>query len=430
MRQSSSGYVFSAKVTFACKLFPDRTRVFAAEKDHVTQSQFSCSRTDVAELRTREHLACSLPALPRSVAAKTATSPSGSGFFFGIKDAPRCNEAAPKRQSVRHICLRDSRCPASAVSGLPSLTTRLLTTSATKPNITLPIRRKKTLPPQRYVFIPEITHKRKHATSRNSSSSSEQDERGSRPVRTLFNIENRVKEPFSLALTENTLKENVMKTKLAFPLAVLALVAVALFSPSNTSTTSAQTARTAQPGTITAQPGTITAPDVEALKLNLPSPTLSATCFCKVIANGIEVAKPTKGGYVQPLQAGKCQDYCKGLWDAPGSPSAIWAHLVPNACGNVTVKMDAALGTMAYTTVRGPKVEPGINGTHFVTTCSCPTGQTASNVIQGQKYCLIGPSLANVPGIPDQVSGGGAYVWNNSNFYQSSGAQKCVTACQ
>jgi hypothetical protein len=207
-----------------------------------------------------------------------------------------------------------------------------------------------------------------------------------------------------------------MKIRIAISLAVLVLVALAVINKSTANTTNARSL----PASHAELKGSTTPAEP-------PTAGFGATCFCKVTANGTEIAKLTKGGYVQPLQAGKCQDYCKGLWDSPGAP-VTWAHQLPNACGNVTVKMEAALGTMSYTTVRGPDVQHGINGTHFVTTCSCPSGQTVSNTIAGQKYCLIAPSLAHVPGVPDSVNG--AYAWNNGYFYQTSGPQHCVTACQ
>jgi hypothetical protein len=211
-----------------------------------------------------------------------------------------------------------------------------------------------------------------------------------------------------------------MKTKLTLTLTVLALVAVALFSASIATISRGQTLRPAQP-----RAPEITTPGQEAaLKLS----SASATCFCKVTANGTEVAKPSKGGYVQPFQAEACRNYCRGLWDSGQAQRVAWAKLLPNACGNVTVRLEAALGTMGYQLVRGPETETGINGTHFVTTCTCPSGQTASNTIGGKKYCLIPPSLANVPSVPDQVNG--TYVWSGGNFYLSSGAQTCVTACQ
>jgi hypothetical protein len=211
-----------------------------------------------------------------------------------------------------------------------------------------------------------------------------------------------------------------MKTKLTIALAVLMLVAVGALNEFATNRTSAQEARPSQ-----GKPEVNPAPN-QLLKLSGPS----AHCFCRVTANGTEVAKPSKGGYVQPFQAEACRNYCRGIWDAPvsPSPSITWASLLPNACGNVTVRMEAKLGTMSYQTVRGPVTHTGINGTQFVTTCSCPSGQTASNTIGGKKYCLIPPSLAYVPSVPDQVNG--TYVWSGGNFYLSSGAQKCVTVCQ
>jgi hypothetical protein len=209
-----------------------------------------------------------------------------------------------------------------------------------------------------------------------------------------------------------------MKTRLTIALAVLVLLAVGVLNQSLTSTTSARTSPASQ----------LNLKDATTPIAAAPAGAMSATCFCRVTANGSEVAKPTKGGYVQPFQAEACRNYCRGLWDGNPPQRVAWAHLLPNACGDVSVQMEAALGTMGYQTVRGPEIEHAINGTHFVTTCKCPSGQTTSNTIGGKKYCLIPPSLAYVPSVPDQVNG--AYVWNNGNFYQSSGAQKCLTVCQ
>src|SRR5437660_8239210 len=109
-----------------------------------------------------------------------------------------------------------------------------------------------------------------------------------------------------------------MKFRLTIALAVLALVAFATLNESLTNITSA---RTSANDTTTALPAS-------------PAGAMSATCFCRVTANGSEVAKPTKGGYVQPFQAEACRNYCRGLWDGNPPQRVAWAHLLPNACAD------------------------------------------------------------------------------------------------
>jgi len=169
-----------------------------------------------------------------------------------------------------------------------------------------------------------------------------------------------------------------MKIRLTIALAVLMLVAVGALNESVTNRTNAQEARPAQE-----KPAPNPAPNA---KIQLGA---SAHCFCKVTANGTEVAKPTKGGYVQPFQAEACRNYCRGLWDSSQAQRIAWAKLLPNACGNVTVRMEAALGTMGYQQVRGPETETGINGTQFVTTCSCPSGRRCSRSCRSMGSAIL-----------------------------------------
>lgn len=157
------------------------------------------------------------------------------------------------------------------------------------------------------------------------------------------------------------------------------------------------------------------------------SKSLGATCFCRIFANGVEVAKPSKGGYVQPFQAEACRNYCRGIWDSSQAQRIAWAKLLPGACGNVTVTMEAALGTMSYQQVRGPETETGINGTKLVTTCSCPSGQQLSNTFGGTKYCIN--SLGTTVPVPDQVLQGG-YLVQSQVLYRINGPASCVTKCQ
>jgi hypothetical protein len=152
----------------------------------------------------------------------------------------------------------------------------------------------------------------------------------------------------------------------------------------------------------------------------------AATCFCKVLANGTEVAKPTKGGFVQGLQSEGCKNYCRGLWDSGSQQRITWAKLLANACGDVSLRLDAAIGTASYQTVRSDMLH-GINGTHFVTTCTCPSGQVLSNAFAGKKYCL--PTTGTPIPVPDQLLAGG-YLVQNHVLYQILGPASCTTTCQ
>jgi hypothetical protein len=214
-----------------------------------------------------------------------------------------------------------------------------------------------------------------------------------------------------------------MKTRLTFTLTVLTLVAAVAFNEFITNRTSAQDVRATQEKSKSDQ----AAPQPEQLVLSgLSAKGLGATCFCKVLANGTEVAKPNKGGYVQPIQAEACRNYCRGLWDSSPGQRVAWAKLLPNACGNVSLRMDAALGTMSYQTVRSG-TETGINGTQFVTTCTCPSGQNVSNAFAGSKYCI--PPTGIAVNLPDQLLQGGALIQGHV-LYQIIGSASCITKCQ
>jgi hypothetical protein len=160
--------------------------------------------------------------------------------------------------------------------------------------------------------------------------------------RMFVNFTQRVKEGLLVSPHGTHTRETIMKTKLTVTLPVLALFAAGLLNQSITSTASAR--------------------DLPILLLGVKVPTtrvaatepepMSATCFCKVTANDTEVAKPTKGGFIQPIQVGACRDYCRGLWDSGAQQRITWAKLLPNACGNVSLSIDAALGTGSYQQVR------------------------------------------------------------------------------
>lgn len=220
----------------------------------------------------------------------------------------------------------------------------------------------------------------------------------------------------SLKLAAAHKKEAGRKTTIVAALAVLTLVTVFALSESVTSPTSASQLS-----------ATALKTAAESADLLPPEP-LSATCFCKVSANGTEVAKPTKGGYVQPFQAEACRNYCRGQWDSSQQQRVNWAKLLPGACGNVTVVMEAALGTMGYQVVRGPEIEPGINGTHIVTTYSCPTGQQTTTSSAYSPQCIIPSILYSNSAVPDQLGTG--FLWQNHHFYQTSGPASSVKSCQ
>jgi hypothetical protein len=220
----------------------------------------------------------------------------------------------------------------------------------------------------------------------------------------------------SLKLAGSHNKEAARKTTTVAALAVLALVTVFAMSESVTSPTSASQLSPAvlKTAASSAEP--------------LPLEPFSATCFCKVSANGTEVAKPTKGGYVQPFQAEACRNYCRGQWDSSQQQRVNWAKLLPGACGNVTVVMEAALGTMGYQLVRGPEIEHGINGTHMVTTYSCPIGQQVTTSSAYSQQCIFPSILYTNPAVTDQLGAG--FLWQNHHFYQTSGPASSVKSCQ
>ena len=91
--------------------------------------------------------------------------------------------------------------------------------------------------------------------------------------------------------------------------------------------------------------------------------------------------------------------------------------------------MEAALGTMSYQQVRGPETETGINGTHWVTTYSCPSGQQVSVSTAYAQQCIIPPVLYSNAAVPDQLVAGG-FLWQNHGFYQTSGPAPFVKTCQ
>lgn len=212
-----------------------------------------------------------------------------------------------------------------------------------------------------------------------------------------------------------------MKTRFIAALAVLALLAIGTLDGPLTEPASAQDKQ--RPRT-DSEAKESPAPD-QAGKIKIGG-GMSATCFCRVRANGAWVAEPSKGGYVQPFQKEACKNYCRGQWDASPAQRKAWAQLLPNACGKVDLSMDAKLGTLGYEQVRSGS-EYGINGTQMVTTCACPAGQTVSNAFGDTKYCIT-PTSMQLP-VQDQVLQGG-FLIQSQIVYKIHGNVSCVTKCQ
>lgn len=81
-----------------------------------------------------------------------------------------------------------------------------------------------------------------------------------------------------------------------------------------------------------------------------------ATCFCKVTANGKEVDKPTDAGYNQLLQKEKCRKTCRALWDNASNDQLLQWAKASGQCGNIGLKMYAAVGTADYEEVRSKTI--------------------------------------------------------------------------
>ena len=153
----------------------------------------------------------------------------------------------------------------------------------------------------------------------------------------------------------------------------------------------------------------------------------AATCFCKWEASGCftgttEVQKDTKGGFIQGVQAEGCRNYCRGLFDVAGNPENV-AKKLPKACGNVTLKLYAAIGTAGYQEVRSRVVNVG--GT-CETNCTCPAGQWLHS---DGKSCVRSVGC-KVPGIPDSNVGPGGYFWWHGDLFQVTGPANCIQNCK
>lgn len=152
----------------------------------------------------------------------------------------------------------------------------------------------------------------------------------------------------------------------------------------------------------------------------------AATCFCKWEASSCftgatEIQKDTKGGFIQGAQKEGCKNYCRGLFDVAGNPETV-AKKLPNACGNVTLRLFAAIGTAGYEEVRSRVVNVG--GT-CETKCSCPAGHWLHS---DGKSCVTGTGC-KVPGMPNQSLAGGYFFWNG-DLFQITGQATCVQNCK
>jgi hypothetical protein len=216
-----------------------------------------------------------------------------------------------------------------------------------------------------------------------------------------------------------------MKTRLVAALALLTLFAIgALYAPL-TEPAGAQSSQRPRTDSEVKQ-----APDADQkAKIKIGGGGLSATCFCRVTANGAWVAEPSKGGYVQPVQREACRNYCRGLWDSGQAQRMAWAKMLDGACGQVNLSMDAKLGTLGYENVRNGS-EYGVNGTQFVTTCTCPPGKAISNPFADTKYCITSTGTQFPFPVPDQVLQGGTHLIQSQTIYQIHGNPSCVTKCQ
>lgn len=140
----------------------------------------------------------------------------------------------------------------------------------------------------------------------------------------------------------------------------------------------------------------------------------AATCFCKFTARPggnpsppptMEVLKVTAEGYTQGLEKGKCETYCKGQWAARDKTEL--AKLNPKACGNVDLRVYAAIGTAEYQLVNSGSINVGGVGQW-----TCPSGQW---VHTDNRTCVAGVGC-RVPGIPDQDLKGGYFFWKGDLF--------------
>ena len=140
----------------------------------------------------------------------------------------------------------------------------------------------------------------------------------------------------------------------------------------------------------------------------------AATCFCKVTANGKEVAKPTKGGFVQGPQKESCKNYCRGVWDSKSNDQLLeWAKL-QGQCGNVSLVMEAAIGTAKYEKVRETIINvpcpPGPSSP-----CKCPAGAEYDANGPGNNKCKR-PAGCTLTGAPNTSIADWGFVWGGAVY--------------
>ncbi|HLG14745.1 MAG TPA: hypothetical protein VJH03_09630 [Blastocatellia bacterium] len=152
------------------------------------------------------------------------------------------------------------------------------------------------------------------------------------------------------------------------------------------------------------------------------SPSSFATCFCKFTARPgltpggttsppgtVDVLKITATGYTQGLEKGKCQSYCKGQWAARDKTEL--AKLYPQACGNMDLKVWAAIGTADYELVNAGTVNVGGVGNW-----TCPQGMW----VHTDNRTCVQSAGCRVQGIPDQDLKGGYFFWKG-DLYKLAG---------
>lgn len=131
------------------------------------------------------------------------------------------------------------------------------------------------------------------------------------------------------------------------------------------------------------------------LFLSLSTAAQAAHCFCRFSADGTAVDKVSKSGFTQGLNGKKCQEYCKGQFDA-GKEAA--AKLGGKSCGEVTVSVDAAIGTAKYKNVAQGTVDlgpcraptpPPVNQYAVKFICGSPGPSAAPVVAPGNYFTAI-----------------------------------------
>lgn len=148
-----------------------------------------------------------------------------------------------------------------------------------------------------------------------------------------------------------------------------------------------------------------------AMMILTPGWALAATCFCQVTANGTEVDKPSKGGFIQGVQGEACRNYCRGVWDSKSNDDRLaWAKRL-GQCGNISLKMAAAIGTANYQEVRSATV----NVPCPPTPCICPPGSEYDANGPGNNKCKR-PAGCTLNGAPNTAIANWGFVWGGTVY--------------